>query len=205
MTKLALPILLAILLLAGFGGCSSYNSLVSKNQAVNGTWGNVETDYQRRMDLIPNLVKTVEGSANFERNTLKEITEARASVGQMKITPGQAPATAEEMQKFEQTQGALASAVSRLLVVTERYPDLKSSANFKDLMVQLEGTENRIGVSRKAFNEAVQGYNTSVQQFPGAIFAKIFNFAVRPFFKGDSGSEKAPKVEFNIGAPSEKK
>ena len=202
MGKILLGVLLALLLLVGFGGCGTYNGLVSKSQAVNGQWANVEAAYQRRLDLIPNLVNTVSGAANFERSTLKEITEARASVGSLRVTPGQAPATAEEFKKFEQAQGALAAAVSRLLMVTERYPDLKASAAFRDLQTQIEGTENRINTERTRFNEAVQAYNTSAQQFPGVILARLAGFTPKAFFQSDKGAEKAPKVEFNFGAPA---
>ncbi len=195
--------LLAFLaLVVGIGGCSSYNGFVGRKQDVDKSWAQVEAQYQRRYDLIPNLVKTVEGSATFERSVLKEITEARASVGQLKLTPGQAPATAAEFTKFQEAQGQLASALSRLLMVSERYPDLKSTAAFRDLQVQLEGTENRIAVSRQDFNTAVQGYNTAVQQFPGVIVARLAGFTPRPYFQSDAAAQKAPKVDFNFGAPA---
>ena len=186
----------------GVGGCGTYNGLVGKKQVVDSEWAQVETQYQRRLDLVPNLVKTVEGAANFERGVLKEVTEARASVGQLKITPGQAPATAEEFAKYQQAQGALSSALSRLLVVSEKYPDLKATAAFRDLQVQLEGTENRIAVARQDFNRAVQGYNTAAQQFPGVIVARLAGFNVRPYFQAEAAAAKAPKVEFNLGKPA---
>jgi LemA protein len=193
--------LLAVLafgaLAIGLGGCSSYNGFVSRQQAVNGRWAQVEAHYQRRLDLIPNLVKTVEGSASFERGVLREVTEARASVGQVKLNPGQAPATAAEFAQFQQAQGALSSALSRLLVVAEKYPDLKSTAGFRDLQVQLEGTENRISVARGDFNQAVQSYNTAIQQFPGMLVARLGGFTPRPFFTADAGAAKAPQVDFN--------
>lgn len=193
--------LLVAVLAVGVGGCGTYNSLVGRKQAVDSQWANVETQYQRRLDLVPNLVKTVEGAANFERSVLKEVTEARASVGQLKLTAGEAPASAEEFAKFQQAQGALSSALSRLLVVSEKYPDLKATAAFRDLQVQLEGTENRIAVARRDFNLSVQGYNTQVQQFPGVIVARLAGFTPRPYFQSEAAAKQAPKVEFNLGKP----
>ena len=187
----------------GISGCSSYNGFVQAKQEVDRQWAQVETVYQRRLDLIPNLVKTVEGAANFERSVLKEVTEARASVGQVKVTPGQAPATAQELAQFQQAQGALSSALSRLLVVSEKYPDLKATAAFRDFQVQLEGTENRIAVARQDFNQSVQRYNTVVSKFPGMIVARLTGFTTRPYFQSDPGAAKAPKVEFNLGKPAQ--
>lgn len=204
MKKLILIVagLLVVLVLAvGLGGCGSYNGMVSRRQDVDRAWAQVEAQYQRRLDLVPNLVKTVEGSANFERSALKEITEARASVGQVRMTPGQAPATAAELAKFQEAQGQLATALSRLLVVAERYPELRTTAAFRDLQVQLEGTENRIAVARADFNNAVQGYNTAVQQFPGVIVARLGGFTPRPYFQSEPAAQKAPKVDFNLGTP----
>ncbi len=205
--KKVLAIVLGLLvfgvLALGLGGCGSYNGIVGRKQAVDSQWAQVETQYQRRLDLVPNLVKTVEGAANFERSVLKEVTEARASVGQLKVTPGQAPATPEEFARFQQAQGALSSALSRLLLVSERYPDLKATAAFRDLQVQLEGTENRISVARQDFNLAVQSYNTSVQQFPGVIVARFGGFTPRPYFQAEAAAQKAPKVEFNFGKPAQ--
>ena len=202
MGKIILAVLVGVLLLVGVGSCTSYNGLVGKSQAVNGQWANVEASYQRRLDLIPNLVKTVEGAASFERSTLREITEARASVGSLRITPGQAPATAEELAKFDQAQGALGSALSRLLMVTERYPDLKASKAFGDLQVALEGTENRINTERTRFNEFTQAFNTAAQQFPGVIFARMFGFTPKGYFTSDKGAERAPAVKFDFGTPA---
>ncbi len=204
--KKLIVIVFSVLLLGGLsigvGGCGTYNGLVGRKQGVDSEWAQVEAQYQRRLDLVPNLVKTVEGAANFERGVLKEVTEARASVGQLKVTPGQAPATAEEFAKFQQAQGALSSALSRLLVVSEKYPDLKATAAFRDLQVQLEGTENRIAVARQDFNRAVQVYNTAAQQFPGVIIARLAGFTVRPYFQAEAAAAKAPKVEFNLGKPA---
>ncbi len=193
---------LGLLLVVGVGGCNSYNGLVGSRQEVDKAWAQVETVYQRRADLIPNLVNTVSGSANFERTVLKEVTDARASVGQVKLTPGTAPDTAEQLRQFQAAQGSLGSALSRLLVVAERYPDLKASQGFRDLQVQLEGTENRITVERQRFNEVVQRYNTAVQTFPRVLIARMFNFQSKPYFTADAGSEKAPKVNFDFTAPA---
>jgi LemA protein len=196
-----LAALLALVLAVGVGGCNSYNGLVSEKQSVDRAWAQVETVYQRRADLIPNLVSTVSGSATFERSVLKEVTEARASVGQVRLAPGSAPETAAQLKGFQDAQGGLGSALSRLLVVAEKYPDLKASQGFRDLQVQLEGTENRIAVERQRFNETVQRYNTRTQAFPGVLVARMFNFQARPYFTADAGSEKAPKVEFNFNTP----
>ncbi len=193
---------LGLLLAVGVGGCNSYNGLVGSRQEVDKAWAQVETVYQRRADLIPNLVNTVSGSANFERNVLREITEARASVGQVKLTPGAAPETAEQLKQFQAAQGSLGSALSRLLVVAEKYPDLKASQGFRDLQVQLEGTENRITVERQRFNEAVQRYNTRAQTFPTVLLARAFNFQPKPYFAAEAGSDKAPKVSFDFNAPA---
>jgi LemA protein len=190
-----------LVLIAGMGGCSSYNRLVGSSQNVEAAWAQVQNQYQRRFELVPNLVKTVEGAANFERSVLTEITEARASVGKLQINPGQAPASAEELEKFEKAQGRLSSALSRLLVVAERYPELKATANFRDLQVQLEGTENRIAVERMRFNEAVQNYNTLTKRFPTLLVARLGGFQAKPYFQATTGAETPPKVEFNFGTP----
>ncbi len=201
---LGIVLLGAVLLVVavGLGGCRAYNGLVAKSQEVDKQWAQVENVYQRRADLIPNLVNTVSGAANFEKSTITEVTAARASVGQLKITPGQAPSTAEQLKQFQAAQDGLSSALSRLLVVVEKYPDLKATANFRDLQSQLEGTENRITVERQRFNEVVQSYNTSVKQFPNVVFAGMFGYQTRPYFQAAPGSDKAPKVEFNFGQPS---
>ena len=188
--------LAAILVFVGIG---SYNSLVSRSQDVDNKWAQVQADYQRRADLIPNLVNTVSGAANFEKSTLVEITEARASVGQMKINASSAPGTAEELASFEKAQGQLSSALSRLLVVSERYPDLKANSNFRDLQAQIEGTENRITVARRDFNDAVSGYNITVKRFPTVFFAGWFHYKEKPYFASAPGSETAPKVQFDFG------
>lgn len=194
---------LGLLVAVGVGGCTSYNGLVGSRQEVDKSWAQVETVYQRRADLIPNLVNTVSGSANFERNLLREVTEARASVGKVSPAMPGAPESPEELRKFQAAQGSLGAAVSRLLVVAERYPDLKASQGFRDLQVQLEGTENRISVERQRFNEAVGRYNTRIQRFPGVLMARAFNFQPKPYFTADAGSEKAPAVNFDFNAPAQ--
>jgi LemA protein len=197
-----LGVLLLGALIFGFIGASMYNNLVHRSQGVDSQWAQVQNVYQRRADLIPNLVSTVSGAANFEKSTLTQITEARASVGQVKLNPNQAPSSAAELEKFEKAQSQLGSALGRLLVVVERYPELKANNNFRDLQAQLEGTENRISVERGRFNEAVQSYNTALKRFPTVLFAGLFGFKERPYFAATPGAETPPKVDFNFGAPS---
>lgn len=180
----------------GLALMGSYNSLVGLSQAVEAQWAQVESSYQRRADLIPNLVATVSGAANFEKSTLEAVTQARASVGQVRVNPGDAASMAE----FERAQGGLSSALSRLLVVSEQYPVLKATDAFKDLLVQLEGTENRISVERNRFNEKAQAYNTAILRMPARLFAGFFGMKEKPYFKSVAGSEKAPTVDFNFGA-----
>ncbi len=188
-------VILAVVLIAG----GSYNQLVKRSQAADAAWAQVQNVYQRRADLVPNLVATVSGAANFEKSTLTEITAARASVGQMKIDPNSAPTDPAKLAEFEKAQGALSSALSRLLVVVERYPDLKATANFQELQAQLEGTENRISVERGRFNEAVQAYNTTIKSFPAVFYAGMFGFKEKPYFTATAGAETPPKVQFDFG------
>lgn len=183
---------------------STYNGLVTSSQGVDASWAQVQNVYQRRADLIPNLVNTVAGAANFEKSTLTEITAARASVGQVKIDPNQAPTDPAQLEQFQRAQGQLGSALSRLLVVSERYPDLKSNANFRDLQAQLEGTENRITVERGRFNEKVQTFNVQVKRFPTVLFAGAMGFNPKPYFQATAGSETPPKVNFNFGGAQAK-
>ena len=197
-------VLLLIALAVLMGGCNSYNKLVSLSQGTDGAWANVQNVYQRRLDLIPNLVATVQGAANFEKSTITEVTSARASVGQVKLDPNQAPKDAETLKRFEQAQGALSSALSRLLVVAERYPELRATQGFRDLQAQLEGTENRIAVERRNFNEAVQRYNTAVKRFPAVLFAGALGFQPKPYFQSAAGAETPPKVQFEFGTPTNK-
>ena len=183
-------------LAVGLYGVSSYNGLVGSKQKVDAKWADVETMYQRRADLIPNLVKTVEGAANFEKSTLTEITAARASVGQIKLNG--AP-DAQQLAEFEKAQSGLSSALSRLLVVSERYPDLKTNQNFSNLQAELSGTENRISTARRDFNEVVQDYNTRVLKFPTVFIARMMGFTERGYFKAKEGSEAPPQVQFDFG------
>jgi LemA protein len=191
--KNLLIVLGVIVFICLIGGCS-YNGMVSKDETVKAKWGNVQTQYQRRSDLIPNLVATVKGVANFEKSTLVEVTNARARATSIQVDPTKL--TPETIQKYQAAQGQLSSALSRLLVASERYPDLKANQNFTDLQASLEGTENRINVARMDFNDAVQGYNTTVRSFPGVIVAKLFGFAEKGSFAAEASAQKAPKVVF---------
>ncbi len=177
-------------------GCG-YNTLVSEEENVKQAWAQVENQYQRRMDLIPNLVKTVEGAADFEKSVLTEVTDARSRVGQTKISADDL-SDPEKFEKFQKAQDQLSSAISRLLMVTENYPQLKSNENFLTLQAQLEGTENRISVERKKFNEAVQLFNSTARSFPTVITAKIFGFKEKEYFKAKEGSDQAPDVKFDF-------
>jgi LemA protein len=174
-----------------------YNGLVGSEQTVETQWANVQNAYQRRADLIPNLVASVKGAANFEQGTLTQVIEARSRVGQ--ITPQATNEILNDPQKFaqfQQAQDQLSSALSRLMVVVEQYPTLQAVQGFRDLMVQLEGTENRIGVERRNFNLAAQDYNTRIKRFPAALFARMMGFEPRPYFEAQPGAERAPRVDF---------
>lgn len=195
MTKnLTLIIILAAILILGGCGCGSYNTLVQQDETVKNSWNKVQSDYQRRADLIPNLVNTVKGEANFERGTLTDVINARASATQMKVDPNNL--TPEKIQQFQAAQGQLSQALGRLLVVTENYPNLRANDAFRGLQAQLEGTENRIKTSRNDFNDAVQTYNTKVRSFPTNIFAGMMGFKQRQGFAAEAGAEKAPEVKF---------
>ncbi len=187
--------LILILVIGGGYFVSVRNNLVGLEEGVDSEWANVETQYQRRADLIPNLVNTVKGAANFERETLQALVEARARVGQV-TTGGTAPATEQQLQQFDQAQAGLGHALSRLLVVVEAYPELKANANFRDLQSQLEGTENRITVARTRYNEKATGFNTAIRRFPASIIAGMSGFQRKPYFKSAAGSDKAPNVQF---------
>ena len=193
--NLGIIIVLGLILLLGGCGCSGYNTMVSQDQNVKGKWGNVQSEYQRRSDLIPNLVNTVKGAADFEKSTLEAVVNARAKATAMTIDP--ANLTPENIAKFQQAQGELSGALSRLLVTIEKYPDLKANQNFRDLQAQLEGTENRIKVARNDFNGSVQSFNTIVKSFPNNIFAGMFGFKEKGYFAADAGADKAPTVDFN--------
>lgn len=193
MKKTWIIILAAVALIAIFCA-TSYNSMVSQDEAVGTAWSNVENQYQRRADLIPNLVNTVKGYANHEKETLEAVISARAKATQTSINLNEI--SSEKMAAFQQAQGELSSALSRLMVSIERYPDLKANQNFQALQSQLEGTENRISVERRKFNEIARAYNTSIRRFPKNIVAGLFGFEKRPYFEAQEGSEKAPEVKF---------
>lgn len=188
-------ILIIIAVAAGFGLMSSYNGLVKAETEIDSVWANVESSYQRRADLIPNLVNTVKGQANFEQQTLTSVIEARAKATQTKIDPSNL--TEEQLNEFQQNQNQVGSALSRLLVTVEQYPQLKANEGFMNLQAQLEGTENRINVARNKFNEAARIYNEKVRQFPTKLAAMIFGFKAKPYFKSAAGAENAPTVNFN--------
>jgi len=206
MGKLALgcvAILVVLAVIVGISFAGTYNRLVTLGQDVDRSWSEVENQYQRRADLVPNLVSTVQGAANFEKETLTAVTEARASVGRATVTPGKAPADAESLARYQAAQDQLGSALQRLLVVSERYPELKANQNFRDLQAQLEGTENRITVARQRFNESAQSYNTVLKRFPTNLIAGFFSFKEKPYFKATTpGAEQAPKVQFNFNNPA---
>ena len=191
----ALAILGLVLILLAGGG---YNHLVKLQQAVDSQWAQVQNVYQRRTDLVPNLVATVSGAANFEKSTLADIVQARASVGQVKVNANSAPTDPAQLAAYEQAQGQLSSALSRLLVVVENYPNLKATEGFQDLQAQLEGTENRIAVERRDFNTAVQNYNTAIKSFPAVFYAGMFGFQPKPYFSATPGSDTPPKVQFDF-------
>jgi LemA protein len=195
---------IALAVIAGLLAMSSYNRIVSLQQATDAQWAQVQNVYQRRADLVPNLVNTVAGAANFEKSTLEDVTNARASVGRVQLPSGTAPTDPAQLAAFQQAQGQLGSALSRLLVVSEQYPDLKATANFRDLQAQLEGTENRIAVERGHFNEAVYGYDAAIRRFPAVLFAEMLHFTSRPYFAATAGSDTPPKVQFdfNSAAPA---
>lgn len=173
---------------------STYNSMVTQDEAVGAAWSNVENQYQRRSDLIPNLVNTVKGYAEHEKSTLDAVISARAKATQMTVDIDDL--SSESLQEYQKAQGEISSALGRLLAITENYPDLKANENFQTLMAQLEGTENRISVERRNFNDAAKQYNTNIRMFPKNIIASLFGFEKRPYFEAAEGSDKAPVVEF---------
>ena len=200
-SKRLLPVtaVLAALSLAGCG----FQSIPRSDNNVAAAWSEVQNQYQRRADLVPNLVATVQGAASFEKDTLTQVTEARASVGRATVNPGKAPTDPQALAQFEAAQNQLGAALQRLLVVSERYPDLKANQNFRDLSAQLEGTENRITVARGRFNDSAQTFNTAVKKFPTNLIAGMFGFKERPYFKAVTpGAEQAPKVNFNFNNPA---
>jgi LemA protein len=195
---IVLAIVAAAVLLPLGCGISTYNQLVGLDQQVQAQWAQVENVYQRRLDLVPNLVETVKGAAAFEKDTFTAVTEARSKAAQASAPGARVPDDPASMQKFQQAQEQLSGALSRLMVVVERYPDLKATQNFRDLQVQLEGTENRIAVERMRFNEAAQSFNTRRNTFPTVLFASFFGsrFEEKAYFRAEPGAEQAPKVKF---------
>ncbi len=196
MKKLGTLGIVGLLLLFVMYGCSSYNGLVEKDNNVDKLWANVQTQYQRRADLIGNLVKTVQGAADFERRTLTDVIEARSKATAIQLSADDL--TPENLAKFQAAQDQLSGALSRLLVSVEQYPNLKANQNFLELQAQLEGTENRISVARNDFNEGVSQYNLAVRQFPMNLLAGIFGFETRAFFEASEAAQSAPSVDFNF-------
>lgn len=192
--NLTLIVIAALVLLLGGCGCNGYNGLVTLDETVKNKWANVESDYQRRSDLIPNLVNTVKGEANFEQTTLQNVISARASATQVKLDANDL--SPEKIQQYQAAQGQLSQALGKLLMVTENYPNLRANDAFRGLQAQLEGTENRIKVARNDFNDAVAAYNVKARTFPNNIFAGMFGFKTKEGFKAEAGSEKAPEVKF---------
>lgn len=192
--KITLIVIAALFVLVGFWGCNGYNGLVSADQGVKKVWSNVETNYQRRTDLYSSVIKTIEGSSNFEKSTLKEVLEARSKATQIKVDIND-PASLEAYQK---AQANLQGSFSRLMAVAENYPNLKTTDAFRDFQTQIEGTENRINVARQDYNKAIEDYNLRVKRFPGVILARLFGYADKPYYKADEGSEKAPEIKFDI-------
>ena len=187
-------VILGIVVVLFFWGCSAYNGLIGVDQEVKGKWGNVETNYQRRTDLYNSVIKTIEGSANFEKSTLREVVAARAKATSINVDIND-PAS---LEAYQQAQAGLQSSFSKLLLVVENYPDIKTTAAFRDFQTQIEGTENRINVARQDFNASVQNYNLRVKRFPNNIFAGLFGYSEKPFYKSDAGSQNAPDVQFDI-------
>ncbi len=191
---LALIIIAALILILGGCGCNSYNNLVTGNNNVQKAWSNVETNYQRRTDLYNSVVKTIQGSANFEKSTLTAVIDARAKASSVQVNLNDSNSLAQ----YQQAQGQLQSAFGRLLAVSEAYPDLKTTQAFQDFQAQIEGTENRINIARRDYNDAATDFNNQVQHFPNNIFASMFHFQPKPYYKADAGSEKAPDINFDI-------
>ena len=200
MQKMGLLGCVGLLLLVGVVaviiGASGYNKLNVLSNDVDGKWANVQAQYQRRNDLIPNLVSTVQGSANFEKSTLTDVINARANATKVTIDPSHAPTDPAQLEAYQKAQGAVGSSLSRLLVSVEKYPDLKSTQGFRDLQAQIEGTENRIGVARTDFNDSTKAYNTQRNAFPTVLYANFVGMKEKPFFKADEAAQNAPKVDF---------
>ncbi|MDP4285073.1 MAG: LemA family protein [Bacteroidota bacterium] len=193
-SRTALYVILGIVVLIFFWGCGAYNGLIGVDQEVKTKWSNVETNYQRRTDLYNSVIKTIEGSANFEKGTLTEVVQARAKATSITVDANDP----KSLEAYQNAQAGLQSSFSKLLAVVENYPDLKTTAAFQGFQTQIEGTENRINVARQDYNAAVQTYNLKVKTFPNNIFSGIFGYHEKPFYKADPGSEKAPDVKFDI-------
>jgi len=193
-SKLTLIVIAVLLLFLGGCGCNSYNGLINVDQGVKSSWSNVETNYQRRTDLYNSVIKVIEGSANFEKSTLKEVIQARANATKIQVDVNDSAS----LGAYQRAQGQLQGSFSRLMAVAESYPDLKTTQQFKDFQTQIEGTENRINVARRDFNQQVNGYNLAVKRFPNNIFAGIFGYHEKPYYKSDPGSENAPEIHFDI-------
>ena len=187
-------ILIAVIAIAAIWGVSAYNGLVKMDESVSTAWSNVENQYQRRADLIPNLVNTVKGYAAHEKETFEAVVSARSKATQMTVDADNL--TPEKLQEYQKAQGEIGAALGRLLAITENYPELKANENFKELQAQLEGTENRISVERRNFNEVARSYNTSIRTFPKSLLAGMFGFDKRPYFEAEEGANKAPEVKF---------
>lgn len=194
MKKVTIIIIVAVVAIIAIWAVSGYNSLVGMDENVSNQWANVETQYQRRADLIPNLVNTVKGYAAHEKETLEGVIAARSQATQIKVDP--TDLTPEKLAEYQKAQGQLATALGKLLAITENYPDLKANQNFLELQAQLEGTENRINVARKNFNDAAKAYNTAIRRFPKNILAGMFGFDKRAYFEAAEGAEQAPQVQF---------
>lgn len=193
-SRTGLFVILGIIVILFFWGCSTYNNLIGVDQDVKTKWGNVETNYQRRTDLYSSVIKTIEGSANFEKSTLTEVVQARAKATSITVDANDP----KSLEAYQNAQAGLQSSFSKLLAVVENYPDLKTTAAFQGFQVQIEGTENRINVARQDYNAAVQSYNLKVKTFPNNIFAGMFGYHEKPYFQADTASQKAPDVQFNI-------
>jgi LemA protein len=194
MKKIVFGIIAVVVLIVLIGSCNGYNGLVKKDEVVKNKWADVEAAYQRRSDLIPNLVSTVKGAAKFEQSTLTAVIEARSKATQVTLDPDKL--TPENIAKYQAAQGQVSQALGRLMVLTENYPELKATQQFSELSAQLEGTENRINVARNNFNGSILDYNSSVRSFPNNITAGLFGFKAKEGFKAEAGADKAPKVEF---------
>ena len=193
-SKIILLGLVGLIVIVFFWGCNGYNGLISADQGVKKVWSNVETNYQRRTDLYSSVIKTIEGSANFEKSTLKEVLEARSKATQVQVNVND-PASLEAYQK---AQANLQGSFSRLMAVAENYPNLKTTDAFRDFQTQIEGTENRINVARQDYNKAIEDFNLRVKRFPSVILARLFGYNEKPYYKADEGSEKAPEIKFDI-------